>query len=348
MADVDSASYFSRMIPVPEIGKAGFHKLQSANVAVVGVGGVGSSISYYLAQSGIGHLKLIDQDIVEQSNLHRLQGLGKSHLYYPKAEAMGDSLERLVPSCRVEALVDTLTVSSAAELLKGSDVVVDGLDNFRTRFILNRHSVNTRTPYVFTSAIQTQGHVGVFSPPETACLECRFHGVIDGAQDGCDVLGVTPIITGLVGAIAANETLKVILSSRENQRSRLQTIDTVSPEFIQTDIAKRSDCGACGPEGPLENEPKTETIVTLCGGKTFNIVPRERSDIDLSEASRSIPRGSILTSTESVLVYRIAHVTVSVFRNGRVLVGGVESPREALRIAEGAIGLVRGISPVSS
>src|SRR2546425_317223 len=128
------------MTAAPEIGKAGLQKLQSAKVTVVGVGGVGSSISYYLAQSGIGRLRLIDQDIVEPSNLHRLQGLDRSDLYHPKAEALAASLQRLVPFSHFEAVVDTLRSANVRELLGESDVIVDGLDNFRTRFILNRHS----------------------------------------------------------------------------------------------------------------------------------------------------------------------------------------------------------------
>ena len=140
VTEAELENYFSRMTAVPEIGTRGLHNLRSANVTVVGVGGVGSSISYYLAQSGIGHLRLIDQDIVEPSNLHRLQGLDQSDLYHPKAEALADSLHRLVPSSRFEAIVDTLREANVSELLGGSDVIVDGLDNFRTRFILNRHS----------------------------------------------------------------------------------------------------------------------------------------------------------------------------------------------------------------
>ena len=344
MTETEPDAYFSRMTAVPEIGKTGLHRLQTARVTVVGVGGVGSSISYYLAQSGIGHLKLIDQDIVEPSNLHRLQGLDQSDLYHPKAEALAGSLQRLVPSSRFEAVVDTLRSANVGELLEGSDVIVDGLDNFRTRFILNRHSVRTSTPCVFTSAVQNQGHVGVFSPPETACLECRFDGVIDGPRDSCETLGVTPVITGLTGAVAAAETVKLILATSSNELGRLMTVDTLTSDFILTSIAKREGCKTCGPHEVPEEESKHEILAVLCGGKTFNVLSR-LSDVDLSRASSLVPESSILTSTRSVLVFRKGGVTVSLFKSGRVLVDGVEDREEALQIARNATSL--GAKPVS-
>ena len=345
MTEAELENYFSRMTTVPEIGTRGLHNLRSANVTVVGVGGVGSSISYYLAQSGIGHLRLIDQDIVEPSNLHRLQGLDQSDLYHPKAEALADSLHRLVPSSRFEAIVDTLRSANVSELLGGSDVVVDGLDNFRTRFILNRHSVRTSTPYVFTSAVQNQGHVGVFCPPETACLECRFDGVIDGPQNSCETLGVTPVITGLIGAVAAAETVKLILAVSSNELGRLMTIDTLTSDFVLTSIAKREPCKTCGLSQVPEEESKAEILAVLCGGKTFNVLSR-LSDVDLARASGLVPKSSILTSTRSVLVFRKGNVTVSLFKSGRVLVDGVEDQKQALRVAHDATSL--GAKPVSA
>src|SRR6266571_8918114 len=160
------------MTIIPEIGTEGLQRLQAARATVVGVGGVGSSAALYLSQAGIGHVRLIDQDIVEPSNLHRLYGMDQSHLYHPKAEAMAESLSKLTPWTEAEPIVDTLRATNVDELLAGSDIVLDGLDNFRTRYILNEHSVGTSTPYVFTSAIQNQGHIGLFHPPKTSCMEC--------------------------------------------------------------------------------------------------------------------------------------------------------------------------------
>ncbi len=192
------------MITVPEVGSEGLKRLQSAHVTIVGVGGVGSAAAFYLAQTGVGHLRLIDQDIVEPTNLHRLHGADQSHLYHPKAEVAAETLPHYAPWTKTEPIIDTLRASNVNELLRGSDIVVDGLDNFRTRYLLNQYSYETNTPYVFASAVQNQGHLGVIHPPETGCLECEIPGVLDRPEESCESLGVTPTITGLVGGFAAS------------------------------------------------------------------------------------------------------------------------------------------------
>src|SRR5262249_24035745 len=128
---IPSSAYFSRMLQIPEVGERGLRALQSARVTIIGIGGVGASVSYYLAQSGVGQLRLVDQDIVEPSNLHRLPELDSSSLYHPKAEAIASALSR-VPNVSIEPIVDTLRSVNVDELLEASDIVVDGLDNFRT------------------------------------------------------------------------------------------------------------------------------------------------------------------------------------------------------------------------
>src|SRR5437016_282824 len=128
-------SYFSRQTAVPEIGQAGLERLQSARVAVVGTGGVGSAAAYFLASQGIGFLKLIDQDIVEETNLHRLIGLDYQDLHLPKAEALSRRLRSRHSWTRTEAITETLRTENATELLGSADLIVDGTDNFRARYV---------------------------------------------------------------------------------------------------------------------------------------------------------------------------------------------------------------------
>jgi molybdopterin/thiamine biosynthesis adenylyltransferase len=327
------SSYFSRATTVPEIGLRGLKLLQASKATVVGVGGVGSAAALYLAQSGIGRLRLIDQDIVEPSNLHRLHGPDPESLYHPKAEAMAESLMRRFPWTDVEPIVETIRRTNIADLLEGSEVLVDGLDNFRTRYLLNEYSVKTATPYVFTSSIQNQGHVGLFQPPKTACLECGFRNVVDRPEESCEILGITPTITGLVGALAANETVKVMLSLPSQQLGSVTTIDGWGPWFFLSRVAKRGDCQACGRTRASENTSKVDAPAALCGERVFNVLSDLPFTIDLNRISSLIPSGEILTATNTVLVYRKNGVTVSLFRTGRVLVDGVGSEEEALRLA---------------
>src|SRR5947208_3827370 len=170
---IQSSDYFSREISIPGIGPAGLQKLQESSVVIIGVGGIGSAAAYYLARSGVGHLKLIDQDIVESTNLQRLHSASMNDLYHPKAEVIADRLSEQAAWCKIEPVIETVTDRNASDLLRDVDLVFDGLDNFRTRYILNQFAVVSETPYLFASAIADQAHIAMLSPPKTACLEDR-------------------------------------------------------------------------------------------------------------------------------------------------------------------------------
>src|SRR5712692_2523229 len=326
------AQYFSRMVTVPEVGSEGLERLQSAHVTIFGVGGVGSAAAFYLARTGVGHLRLIDQDIVEPSNLHRLHGADQSHLYHSKAEVAAETLPHYAPWTKTEPIIDTLRASNVNELLSGSDIVVDGLDNFRTRYLLNQYSHTANTPYVFASAVRNQGHLGVFHPPETGCLECEMPGVLDRPEESCESLGVTPTITGLVGGFAASEVTKILLQMQAGLMGRLLTIDTVGPDFVVAKVSKRKGCRICG-GGPQPEVRETDPVTILCGGKAISVLPKLPSSLDLELVSRSVPDQDILAISSAVLVYRRGPVVVSLFRTGRMLIDGVEGREEALQIA---------------
>ncbi len=328
------AEYFSRMVTVPEIRSEGLERLRLAHVTIVGVGGVGSAAAFYLAQTGVGHLRLIDQDIVEPTNLHRMHGPDQSHLYHPKAEVAAETMRKHGPWTEIEPVIDTLRAANVNELLSGSDTVVDGLDNFRTRYLLNQYSSEASTPYVFASAVGNQGHLAVFHPPETACLECALPGVVDRPEESCESLGVTPTITGLVGAFAASEAAKILLRVQTGLMGRLLTIDTAGPDFVTASVAKRKECRACGSARIGSEIRETDPVTTMCGGKTVNVLPESTLRLDLEQVSQAITDEDILTASSTVLVFRRGPVIVSLFRSGRLLIEGVESKDEALRMAQ--------------
>ncbi len=299
---------------------------------MVGVGGVGAATADYLARSGIGFLRLIDQDIVEPSNLHRLPGVEEEHLYHPKAEVIAATLARTNPWVSLEPVVDTLTLKNADELLDGADLIVDGLDNFRTRYYLNRQSCDRGIPYVFTSAIAAQGHVGVFAPPVTPCLECAFPAVVDRTEDSCEMLGILASAAGLVAAVAASEALKVLIGLPTLLKGQLLTVDMMGPDFLVSSVKRRDLCETCNATKKIEDISRG-MLTTLCGEKTFNITPIVPRNLDLERIYQSIPSEAILARTNSVLVYRTGDFTVSLFKTGRLLLKGIDGEREALSAA---------------
>src|SRR5437016_9732375 len=278
---MQSLDYFSREISIPGIGPAGLQKLQESSVAIIGVGGVGSAAAYYLVRSGVGHLKLIDQDIVESTNLQRLHSASMNDLYHPKAEVIADRLSEQAAWCKIEPMIETVTDRNASALLRDVDLIFDGLDNFRTRYILNQFAVLSETPYLFASAIADQAHIALLNPPKTACLECIMPRVTDRFEDSCETLGVSPSITGLTGALGTGVALRILLGRPNNWRDMLVTLDMAGPEFILAKLAKRPDCDRCGNVSAEKLRP--DRLVTfLCGEHTANVLPPKNLTIELS------------------------------------------------------------------
>ena len=329
---IQSNDYFSREISIPSIGPAGLQKLQESSVAIIGVGGIGSAAAYYLARSGVGHLKLIDQDIVESTNLQRLHSASMNDLYHPKAEVIADRLSEEAEWCKIEPLIETVTDRNASDLLRDVDLVFDGLDNFRTRYILNQFAVLSETPYLFASAIADQAHIALLNPPKTACLECIMPQVADRLADSCETLGVSPSITGLTGALGTGVALRFLLGNPNHWSDKLVTVDIAGPEFLLTKLARRHDCEGCGNSNG-DRSGSDGRVTFLCGEHTANVLPVSELTIELSKIGNSIPSGKILLSTASVLVYRHGGFTVSLFRNGRFLIGGVENEIQAAKMA---------------
>ena len=330
--NITFSEYFQRQTLLPEIGNKGLERLRKTRVAVAGVGGVGAAAAEYLARSGIGFLRLIDQDIVEPSNLHRLSGVGQEHLYHSKAEVVAGTIARSNPWISLEPVVETLRPNNVAELLEGMDLVVDGLDNFRTRYYLNNHSLERRIPYIFASAIAAQGHVSVFAPPETPCLECLFPGVVDRPEDSCETLGIVPTAVGVVAAIAASESVKVLLGLPTLLKGGLLTVDMMGPDFLLSLVKRRDSCETCNASKKARNAPEG-TLTILCGEKTFNVMPRRPLSLDLRMISQSVPHDGILAATNSLLVYRMGELVVSLFKTGRLLIKGAGGEGDALSIA---------------
>jgi adenylyltransferase/sulfurtransferase len=329
---IQKQDYFARQSAIPEIGPSGLQRLQSAKIAVVGTGGVGSAAAYFLASLGTGQLRLIDQDIVEESNLHRFLGADQRDLHQPKAEVLQRKLGSRHPWTRTEAIVDTLRTENCDELLVGTDLIVDGTDNLRTRYILNRFSVTNSTPYLFTSAIANQGHLSLFNPTATPCLEC-FMPTAQPAPttDNCETLGVTSTIVGMIGTVAASEAAKKLLGLPTRILGQLLTIDLAGPEFLFTKISKRDKCAGC-------NSSRSETVhhdsvVMLCGDNVANVLPQKEVSLDLQSLNTKIPKESIVASSDSVFVYTRQPHRISVFKTGRLLIGNVSTEETARQVA---------------
>jgi molybdopterin/thiamine biosynthesis adenylyltransferase len=321
--------FYSRQVILKEIGKKGQAKLSKSKVAVVGVGGLGTVSSLYLTLAGVGHLRLIDQDIVETKNLHRQILYNSSNVDYPKVEVAASKLQKSNPLIKVEAISENVHSGNVERLLSGVDLVVDGLDNMSTRYLVNRVCVKLKIPYVFGAAIGMEGNLSVFSPPETPCLECVLPNLSDNDMQRCDTRGVIGATPGIIGSMQAFEAIKVLTGTGAPLKSKLMICDFTDMSFATIDIAKRPNCPACKGTAPTET---TEKLVWLCGRNTVNINPEKPIKLDLKKVSELVEQLnlSIRVCSHLALVFDYKGLEVSLFSSGRMLIKNVADEKAAL------------------
>lgn len=238
---------YSRHLILPEVGLEGQRKLKAARVLMIGTGGLGSPSGLYLAAAGIGTLGLVDFDVVDESNLQRQIIHGTKDVGRPKIASAKDRLNDINPNTKIETFETMLTSENALELFKDFDVIVDGTDNFQTRYLVNDASVLTGKPNVYGSIFRFEGQASVFWAERGACYRCLYPeppppGLVPSCAEG-GVLGVLP---GIVGTIQANEVIKVILGAEGILLNRLLLFDAWTMKFRELKLRKNPDCPICG------------------------------------------------------------------------------------------------------
>jgi molybdopterin/thiamine biosynthesis adenylyltransferase len=322
--------FYSRQTILKELGQKGQRKLSESKVAIVGVGGLGTVSSLYLALGGVGHLRLIDQDIIETRNLHRQILYSTDDVDYPKAEVAASRLEKLNPLIKAEPISENVHEGNVERLVEGVDLVVDGLDNMATRYLVNRTCVKKKIPYVFGAAIGMEGNLSVFSPPETPCLECVLPNLSDNDLLKCDTRGVLGFTPGIIGAMQAAEAIKVLAGVGEPLKGKLMICDFNDMYFTTIDIAKRSNCPSC--EGTLSPELR-ERLVWLCGRDTANINPEKPLSFNLGKVCETVQQRGFHLRVKShlALMFDYKGLEVSLFNGGRMLIKNVPNENAALK-----------------
>jgi len=324
--------FYSRQIVLKELGLKGQRKLAQSKVAVVGLGGLGTVSSLYLALAGVGHLRLIDQDTVELHNLHRQVLYSKKDLRYPKVEASAKRLRNAGPFVEVEPIAENINANNVEKLLSGMDCVVDGLDNMRTRYLVNRACAKLKIPYVFGAAIGVEGNLSVFAPPETPCLECVFPGVDDSNLLTCDIRGVLGATPGIIGTMQAMETIKILTGMGSPLKGKLLICDFSDMTFTAIDVYKRENCPACqGAPAPI---PKVkEKLVWLCGRKTANINPEKPLKLNLNQIYKAVKEQfKVRVKSSLAIIFNYKNYEISLFNGGRMLIKNVDNEKLALEI----------------
>ncbi|MEJ5293219.1 MAG: HesA/MoeB/ThiF family protein [Candidatus Methanosuratincola sp.] len=239
---------YSRQTLIKGWGEAAQLRLKASKVAVIGVGGLGSPASLYLAAAGVGYIRLIDCDVVDLSNLNRQVLHWSSDLGRPKVESAAMKLSQLNPEIAVDPVNEALTIDNVTELLKGIDVVVDGLDNLKSRFLVNQTCVDLRVPYVYGAVYGMEGFLTTIVPGRGPCLRCVYPSA-PAAAETFPVLGTAP---GVIGSLEAAEALKLITGHGRPAVGRLIVYDGELMRFDEIAIKKDERCPTCSGQRPTQ------------------------------------------------------------------------------------------------
>ncbi|RBQ30463.1 molybdenum cofactor biosynthesis protein MoeB [Arcobacter sp. FW59] len=259
---------YSRHLILPEVGLEGQLKLKNSKVLVVGTGALGSPVLLYLSAAGVGTIGLIDFDTLDESNLqrqiiHSTKFIGKS-----KISSANNRINEINPNINVVAINEKLTSQNAIDIIKDFDIVVDGTDNFQTRYLINDTCVMLNKPFVYGAIFRFEGQTTVFNSNNSACYRCIFPTPPKAGQvPSCSEAGVLGVLPGIIGTIQANETIKLILGIGDSLKNRLLSLNALKMEFKEYKIAKDEDCPVCG-----KNPTITELIdyEEFCGLKNLN------------------------------------------------------------------------------
>jgi adenylyltransferase/sulfurtransferase len=238
---------YSRHMIIPEVGVSGQKKLKAASILLVGTGGLGSPLGLYLAAAGVGRLGLVDFDVVDESNLQRQIIHGTEDVGRPKLDSARDRIRSVNPFVQVETHPTRLTSENALQILAGYDIVIDGTDNFPTRYLVNDASVLLGKPNVYGSIFRFEGQVSVFHADGGPCYRCLYPeppppGLVPSCAEG----GVLGILPGIIGTLQANEAVKLVLGLGETLSGRLLLVDALAMEFREVRVKKDPRCPVCG------------------------------------------------------------------------------------------------------
>jgi adenylyltransferase/sulfurtransferase len=323
MTSPDNQRY-SRQIRYSEIGEDGQKRILQGRVAIVGCGALGSVQAEALARAGVGFIRVIDRDYIEFSNLQR-QLLFDEHdaeAASPKAIAAAGRMRAINSEITVEPVVADLTPSNADDLLADVHLILDGTDNFETRYLINDFAISRGLPWIYGAAVGSYGLKMPVLPGRTCCLRCVFPEPPSGVQPTCETAGVLGPITMTIGALQAADALKILAGHTDRVVAQITIVDVWTGEILQTrQPAPRAACPACGRREFVYLEGKTRPPISLCGRNAVQIHDRTRH-VDLQQLATQLQAVGTVRANEFALRAQIAPYELTVFPDGRAIIKG--------------------------
>jgi len=347
---MDPKSYerYSRQILFSGIGESGQQRLLDSSAVIVGCGALGTAVANLLARAGVGKLRIVDRDFVEPSNLQRQTLFEESDAQeaLPKAVAAERRLRAINSDISVEGIVADVGPKNAEELLRGFPLILDGTDNFETRFLLNDVAIHLNVPWIYAAVVASYGVTLTVRPGETACLACALEsggtsennggtqapnagslagaraGAPTGVEDTCDTVGVLGAAAGVIASIEAAEALKLLLGKTELAGGRLVSFDVWSGRYQSVRVARNPDCRACARHDFRYLEGDAQPHLTMCGRDSVQIHERRRQ-LDLAALGRRLaPTVAEVRENGFLLRFRVPPYEMTIFADGRAIIKG--------------------------
>ena len=328
---------YSRQILFTEIGEAGQQRLLDSSAVLVGCGALGTALANLLVRAGVGKLRIVDRDFVEPSNLQRQTLFEESDAReaLPKAVAAERRLRAINSGIIVEGIVADVGAKNAEDLLRGFPLILDGTDNFETRFLLNDIAIHLGVPWIYAAVVASYGVTLTVRPGQTACLACALESggapsgnddgsqaAAAGAEDTCDTVGVLGAAAGVIASIEAAEAIKLLLGKTESVGGRLVSFDVWSGRYQSVRVARNPECRACMRRDFRYLEGDAQPHLTMCGRDSVQIHERRRQ-LDLPALGRRLaPTVAEVRENGFLLRFRVPPYEVTVFADGRAIIKG--------------------------
>jgi molybdopterin-synthase adenylyltransferase len=322
------------------IGEDGQARLLASRAVIVGCGAIGAAAANLLVRAGVGRVRIIDRDFVEPSNLQRQALFDEADALQalPKAVAAERKLRSINSAIAVEGVVADLNPRNAPELLAGSDLILDGTDNFETRFLINDFAVSSGLPWIYAAAVASYGLTMTILPGVTPCLACLLETQRQGLEETCETVGVLGSIVNLIASLQVADALKLLAGRTDQLRGRLISCDVWSGRFQSVRAPRNPGCRVCVLREFSYLQGQAQPHITMCGRDSVQIHERGRA-LDLAALRAHLARTiADVRQNDFLLRFRIPPYEMTVFADGRAILKGTKDPAVARSVYARYIG----------
>jgi molybdopterin/thiamine biosynthesis adenylyltransferase len=323
---------YSRQRLFAPIGEAGQARLREARVVIIGCGALGAMQAETLARAGVGHLTLVDRDFVEESNLQRQIMFEESDAgeRLPKAIAAVRRIHRVNSDVQAEAIVADVNFENIEEIIIEADLVMDGTDNFETRYLINDACVKAGTPWIYGAAVGAYGLTMTVIPEQTPCLRCVLEMPEPGAGPTCDTAGVILPIIAIIASIQSTEAIKLLTGQRDELHGSLIRVDVWDFQVNRLQLSNyngREDCPTCGRrEFEFLKGAGRQVTTTLCGRNAVQIGRSGAARLDFAQLAERLKGAGDVAYNDFLLRFRVDDYDITVFRDARSIIRGTQDP----------------------